>query len=105
MARKWLKSTSSCCKEYFHRVKPLIRTKLLRKGCSWFKFAITIYNTKTDKEVETQVGGDFESKPGSGDEPYPGLAGHLGPTLGIDTKVPTVNAIGGLATLDDLVGK
>ena len=68
-------------------------------------FAVTIYNTKTDKEVETQVGGDFESKPGSGDEPYPGLAGHLGPTLGIDTKVPTVNAIGGLATLDDLVGK
>ncbi len=68
-------------------------------------FAITIYNTKTDKEVETQVGGSFDAKPGSGDEPYPGLPGHLGPTLGIDTKVPTVNAIGGLATLDDIVGK
>ena len=66
-------------------------------------FAVTIYNTKTDKEVETMVGGEFDAKEGSGDEPYPGLTGHLGPTLGIDTKVPTVNAVGGLATLDDLL--
>ena len=66
-------------------------------------FAVSIYNPKTDKEVETQVGGEFDPKEGSGDEPYPGLEGHLGPTLGIDTKVPAVNAVGGLATLDDLV--
>ena len=66
-------------------------------------FAVSIYNSKTDKEVETMVGGGFESKKGSGEEPYPGLPGHLGPTLGIETKVPTVNALGGLATLDDLV--
>ena len=39
----------------------------------------------------------------NGDEPYPGLTGHLGPTLAIETKVPTVNALGGLATLDDLL--
>ena len=67
-------------------------------------FAVTIYNSKTDREVETIVGGSFKNKEGSGETPYPGLEGHLGPTLGIDTKVPTVNAVGGLATLDDLVG-
>ena len=66
-------------------------------------FAVSIYNPKTEKEVETQVGGEFDTKEGSGDVPYPGLEGHLGPTLGIDTKVPSVNAVGGLATLDDLV--
>lgn len=66
-------------------------------------FAVSIYNPKTEKEVETQVGGEFKTKEGSGNVPYPGLEGHLGPTLGIDTKVPSVNAVGGLATLDDLV--
>ena len=68
-------------------------------------FAITIYNSKTDKEVETQVGGNFKTKSGSGEEPYPGLTGHLGPTLGIDAKVPIVTATGGLATFDDLIAK
>ena len=68
-------------------------------------FAVTIYNSKTGKEVETIIGGEFDNKKGSGDEPYPGLDGHLGPTLGIDTKIPTVNAVGGLATLDDIINK
>ena len=67
-------------------------------------FAVTIYNSKTDREVETLVGGSYVTKTGSGEEPYPGLTGHLGPTLGIEAKVPTINAVGGLATLDDLVG-
>jgi hypothetical protein len=67
-------------------------------------FAVTLYNPKTDKEVETVIGGSFDNKAGSGDEPYPGLPGHLGPTLGIETKVPTINSVGGLATLDDIVG-
>ena len=69
------------------------------------KFAVTIYNSKTGKEVETLRGGDFKTKEGSGDVPYPGLDGHLGPTLAVDTKLPTLSAVGGLATLDDLVGK
>ena len=68
-------------------------------------FAISIYNTKADREVETQVGGSFKTKPGSEEEPYPGLTGHLGPTLGIDAKVPIVTATGGLATFDDLIAK
>ena len=68
-------------------------------------FAVTIYNSKADKEIETLRGGDFETEEGSGDEPYPGLDGHLGPTLAIDTKLPTIGSITGLATLDDLVGK
>ena len=68
-------------------------------------FAISIYNTKADKEVETQVGGSFKTKDGSGDVPYPGLPGHLGPTLGIDAKVPIATATGGLATLDDIISK
>ena len=68
-------------------------------------FAVTIYNTKTKKEIETLVGGDFETKEGNGGEPYEGLEGHLGPTLAIDAKAPTYNVVGGLATLDDLVSK
>ena len=36
-------------------------------------FAVTLYNPKTDKEVETVIGGSFDNKAGSGDEPYPGL--------------------------------
>ncbi|MBR4785660.1 MAG: cadherin domain-containing protein [Fibrobacter sp.] len=68
-------------------------------------FAVTIYNTKSKKEIETLVGGDFETKEGNGDEPYEGLDGHLGPTLAIDAKAPTFNEVGGLATLDDLVSK
>lgn len=69
------------------------------------KYAISIYNTKTGKEVETQVGGKGGVVGGSGDEPYPGLEGHLGPTVVIDVKVPSVSGLGGLATLDDLLDK
>ena len=68
-------------------------------------FAVTIYNSKADKEIETLRGGDFKTEEGSGDEPYPGLEGHLGPTLAIDTKLSTIRPTLGLATLDDLVGK
>jgi hypothetical protein len=68
-------------------------------------FAVTIYNSKADKEIETLRGGDFKTEEGSGEEPYPGLEGHLGPTLAIDTKLPTIRPTLGLATLDDLVGK
>ena len=68
-------------------------------------FAVTIYNSKTDKEVETLKGGSFKTKNGSGDEPYPKMSGHLGPTLAVDAKLPVVSAVTGLATLDDLVGK
>lgn len=70
------------------------------------KFAVSIYNPKSGKEVETLRGGDFKTKTiKDGDEPYPGLKGHLGPTLAVDTKLPVVSAVSGLATLDDLVGK
>lgn len=69
-------------------------------------FAISIYNPHSGKEVETQIGGSFKTKTGSGESTYPdSLQGtHLGPTLGITTKVPTINSVAGLATLDDLVG-
>lgn len=68
-------------------------------------FAISIYNPQTDKEIETMVGGDFKNKEvTSGEEVYPGLKNHLGPTLGIRAKVPVINSVDGLATLDDLVG-
>ena len=68
-------------------------------------FAISIYNPQTDKEIETMVGGDFKNKEvTSGEEVYPGLKNHLGPTLGIQAKVPVINSVDGLATLDDLVG-
>ena len=66
-------------------------------------FAVNIFNVKEGVEKEVLVGGDMKTKAGSGDEPYPGLKGHLGPTLLIDAKLPVVNAVQGLATLDDLV--
>ncbi len=67
-------------------------------------FAISIYNPQTDQEVETQVGGSFKNKTAANESVYPGLSGHLGPTLGIQAKVPVINSVDGLATLDDLVG-
>lgn len=67
-------------------------------------FAISIYNPQTDKEIETMVGGSFKNRESAHDSVYPGLKGHLGPTLGIQTKVPVINSVDGLATLDDLVG-
>jgi len=72
----------------------------LKKGQT---YAVTIYNSKTDKEVETLTGGSYKAKEGSGEEPYPGLEGHLGPTLAVDVKVPSINAVGGMATLDDMM--
>lgn len=67
-------------------------------------FSISIYNPQSEKEVETMIGGKFKNRTVAHDSVYPGLPGHLGPTLGILTKVPVINAVDGLATLDDLVG-
>ncbi len=69
------------------------------------KYAVSIRNPKTGTEVETLKGGSFGRKDGSGEAPYPGLEDedHLGPTLVMEIKLPVVNAVGGLATLDDLV--
>ncbi len=68
-------------------------------------FAVSIKNPTTGEEVETLIGGSFKTKEGSGKEPYPGVSGsnHLGPTLAMDIKVPIATAVGGLATLDDIV--
>ena len=67
-------------------------------------FSVSIYNPQIDKEIETMIGGSFKNKEVMNDSVYPGLPGHLGPTLGIDVKVPMINTVSGLATLDDLVG-
>lgn len=68
-------------------------------------FAVSVRNPSTEEEVETLIGGKFKTKSGSGEEPYPGVKGskHLGPTLALDVKLPTVSGVGGLATLDDLI--
>ena len=78
-------------------------------------FAVSIANPTTGDEKETLIGGDFKTTKGSGDTPYSGKKGHLGPTLSIDVKLPVYKpgdgsssnggAVSGLATLDDLVGK
>lgn len=78
-------------------------------------FAVSIANPSTGDEKETLIGGDFTTKKGSGNTPYAGKKGHLGPTLSIDVKLPVYKpgstsssnggAVSGLATLDDLVGK
>ena len=66
-------------------------------------YAVTFYNHKKNIETEALVGIKGDAKEGSGDEPYPGLEGHLGPTLTVDARVPVATATGGLATLDDIV--
>lgn len=83
-------------------------------------FAVSVMNPTTGEEVETQKGGKDLSKKeskGSGEAPYPGLEGHLGPTLALDIKLPVVRqtnenaqmdgmstgTISGLATFDDIV--
>ena len=66
-------------------------------------FAISIYNPQTETEFETKFGGAKGVQQGSMEAPYKGLEGHLGPTLGMNVKVPVLNSVGGLATLDDLM--
>lgn len=70
-------------------------------------FAVSIRNPSSGEEVETLIGGSFDSKKGSGESPYGNSAGglHLGPTLAMDVKLPVISAVGGLATLDDLVNR
>ncbi|SMG44637.1 cadherin repeat domain-containing protein [Fibrobacter sp. UWB13] len=67
------------------------------------RYAVSILNPKTQKEKEVVKGNVDEVKKGSGDEPYPGYDGHIGPTVTIDMKLPIVSAVGGLATLDDII--
>ena len=66
-------------------------------------FAVSIYNNAKGSDEEVLVGGNMETKAGSGEAPYPGKDDHLGPTLTIDVKMPMASAIGGLATFDDIV--
>ena len=67
------------------------------------KYAVSILNPKTQTESEVIKGMANESKEGSGKEPYPGYEGHIGPTITVDMKLPIVSAVGGLATLDDII--
>ncbi|MCF0224208.1 MAG: hypothetical protein HUK20_08055, partial [Fibrobacter sp.] len=70
-------------------------------------YAVSVRNPDTKKEVETLKGGKFGTKSGSGKTPYAVDASddpnHLGPALILDIKVPMVNGLGGMATLDDLL--
>src|SRR5690554_38403 len=67
-------------------------------------YRVSILNPSTNLEQELIVGTKGGNKKGSNDEPYPYLSGsHLGPTLEIDVKMPSLNPTGGLASLADLV--
>jgi len=68
-------------------------------------FAVSVMNPSTRKEVETLIGGSFTTESGSGDVPYSGVSdgSHFGPTLSLDIKLPSYSAVGGMATLDELV--
>ena len=81
-------------------------------------YAVSIMNPSKDgEEVETLIGGSFGTREGSGEEPYKNVkeknktkaTKHLGPTLALDIKLPTVmdgagrGGVGGLATLDELM--
>ncbi|SHK36499.1 cadherin repeat domain-containing protein [Fibrobacter sp. UWB12] len=67
------------------------------------KYAVSILNPTTQTEKEVIKGFKKDTKKGSGEEPYPGYEGHIGPTVTVDMKVPLVSAVGGLATLDDII--
>ncbi|SHK36525.1 cadherin domain-containing protein [Fibrobacter sp. UWB12] len=66
-------------------------------------YSVTFYNHKKKAETEALIGIKGKANEGSGEEPYPGFEGHLGPTLTVDARVPVATATGGLATLDDIV--
>lgn len=66
-------------------------------------YGVTFFNYKKNAETEALVGIKGKAKEGSGEEPYSGFSGHLGPTLVVDARVPVVSAVGGLATLDDII--
>ena len=68
-------------------------------------FAVSIVNPTTQEEKEVIKGftDETKNKKGSGEEPYPGLESHLGPTFQIDMRLPIATSVGGLATLDDIV--
>ena len=67
-------------------------------------YSVSFYNHKDKTESEAIVGIKGKAQDGSGKEPYPGFeGGHLGPTMVVDARVPVVNALGGLATLDDIM--
>ena len=67
-------------------------------------YTVSFYNYKKKAETETIVGIKNKPSSGSGREPYQGFeGGHLGPTLSVDARVPVANALGGLATLDDIM--
>ena len=68
------------------------------------RYRVTVLNAKTGLEEEVVVGTDKGSKAGNRKEPYPNLTGsHLGPTLDIDLKLPSLNPLGGMASIGDLV--
>jgi hypothetical protein len=68
------------------------------------KYSVSILNPTTQTEKEVIKGFKKDTKKGSGEEPYPGFeGGHIGPTVTVDMKVPLVSAVGGLATLDDII--
>lgn len=68
------------------------------------RFFVSILNRVTGKEEETIKGTTTGTKSGSGMEPYPEFSGtHLGPTLSIEVKLPSINALSGLASLGDLI--
>lgn len=54
-------------------------------------FALSLVNTLTGQEEETQLGKGAKTKPSDGRQPYPGLIGkHLGPTVRVEVKMPNM---------------
>lgn len=65
-------------------------------------YAVSVLNPKTHKAVEILNGTGSSSKPNkSGYEKDADK--NIGPTLEIDLKMPSVNEVGGLATIDDII--
>jgi hypothetical protein len=68
------------------------------------RFAVSIFNPREEKEELVLSGNSSKVEKERGEEPYPGHSGaHLGPTMKVELKMPSVNAFGGLATIDDMI--
>lgn len=69
--------------------------------------SVSLKNPDSENEVEALTIGSYGQKDGSFKSPYPGVSGdsHLGPTVVMDIRLPTVSDVGGLATFDDIVLK
>lgn len=67
------------------------------------RYAVSILNPKTGSATEVLNGTTSSSKPNTSGYEREDAKTFVGPTLEINLKMPSVNSMGGLATVDDII--